>query len=234
MVSPVLLIVLLASASPHEPTSYDGFNNAVWGSPPEKVRQDVNATGWQADAVSTDEFPKELSVSVFRSEAVVAGYKASVKYYFWNNRFFQATVRFTFDELAKYDFNYNVYRSVNDYYGAIRNRTILFVKDIYNLLTKKYGRKKPYFKGLDPQKIFIDLDAYLKKERWNLKYHPYDYYQHIATQAYARWDYPKTRAIFSVAINAPEKRFDYTLSLASIDLAGQIDAAKDSLRMRGL
>jgi hypothetical protein len=226
--------MLFISASPHEPNTYDGFNNAAWGSQPENVRQAVNATNWQTDATAVNEFPKELSIMVFRSDAVVAGYKASVRYYFRDNRFFQATVRFNFDDLAKYDFNYNVYRSVNEYYNAIRNRTLVFVNDIYYLLKKKYGKKEPYFNDLDPKKIFVDLDGYLKKERWNLKYHPYDYYQHIVTQVYARWDYPKTRALFSVAINAADKRFDYTLSLASIELAGQIDAAKDSLRMRGL
>jgi hypothetical protein len=143
-------------------------------------------------------------------------------------------VKFPFDELSKYDFNYNVYRSVNDYYNVIRNRTTTFINDIYDLLRKKYGKKKPYFKELDPHKIFTDIDAAIDRERWNLKYHPYDYYRRIVTQAYARWDYPKTRALFSVAISAPDKRFDYTLSIASIDLAGRIEASCDSLRMRGL
>jgi hypothetical protein len=234
MMNTALLFMFSLIAASSDPASYDGFNNAKWGAQPDAVRQSVGATGWQAEAATTTEFPKELSVTVFRAPATVAGYPASVKYYFWNNQFFQATVRFNFDDLAKYDFNYNVFRSVNEYYNAIRSRTLVFVTDIYDLLRKKYGKKKPFFQGLDPRNSFADLDAYCKRESWNLRYHPYDYYLHIVTQSYARWDFPKTRALFSVAISAPDKRFDYTLSLTSLDLADKINSAKDSLRMRGL
>jgi hypothetical protein len=37
-----------------------------------------------------------------------------------------------------------------------------------------------------------------------------------------------------VNVNAPEKRFDCTLSLSSADLTLKINAVKDSLRMKGL
>jgi hypothetical protein len=227
-----LLASLFAASS--DPSTYDAFNGAKWGTAPDAVRQATGATGWQSEPSSPNEFPKELSVSVYRAPATIAGYPATVTYYFWNNQFFQATVRFNFDDLAKYDFNYNVFRSVNQYYNAIRSRTLVFVSDIYDLLTKKYGKKKPFFEGLDPRSCFTELDTYCKRESWNLRYHPYDYYLHIMTQSYARWDFPKTRALFSVAISAPDKRFDYTLSLSSIELSAKINGAKDSLRMRGL
>ena len=54
-------------------------------------------------------------------------------------RFFQATVKFNFDDLANYDVNYNVYNSVSDYYRAIRGRTLTFVNDCYGLFTVKFG-----------------------------------------------------------------------------------------------
>jgi len=43
-----------------------------------------------------------------------------------------------------------------------------------------------------------------------------------------------SEAIFSIALSAPDKQFDYTLSLASIALARKVNGARDSLRMRGL
>jgi hypothetical protein len=82
--------------------------------------------------------------------------------------------------------------------------------------------------------MFKNLDDYLKKEVWNLRYYPYDYYKKIETGAYARWNHPKTRIIFAVAINAREKRFDYTLSLTSLDLEQEITKKKDEIRMQNL
>ncbi|MCU0609987.1 MAG: hypothetical protein MUF22_09505 [Chitinispirillaceae bacterium] len=233
-----LVMACLIGAS-GDPSSYDGFNNVPWGSSPEVVRQTVPGTAagggpWQPDQTAPDEFPKELGVTVFRSSGTIAGYPANVRYYFWDGKFFQATVQFPFNDLVKYDFNYNVFRSVNEYYNAIRSRTLVFTASVYDLLRKKYGKQKPYFRELDPRGSFVELDKYLKQERWNLRYHPYDFYQRIVTQSYARWDFPKTRALFSISISAPEKRFDYTLSLTSLDLSARINAVKDSLKMRGL
>jgi hypothetical protein len=234
MIIAAAFITALVNASPEAPTSYNGFNNAAWGSAPEAVRQAAAASSWQADQGASLEFPKELNIAVYRSTGAIAGYPSTMKYYFWDNRFFQATVRFNFDDLASYDFNYNVFRSVNEYYNTIRNRTVGFAYDIYDLLKKKYGDKKPYFKKLDPKHCFAELDDYLHRERWNLRYHPYDYYLHIVTQSYARWDFPATRVIFSIAISAPDKRFEYTLSLASTKLSPKISSVNDSLRMKGL
>jgi len=233
---PLLLISLAAFtlAASSDPASYDGFNSAKWGAAPDAVRQAVGATSWQPDGNVSKEFPQALGITSFKAAGDIAGYKAVTTYYFWNNRFFQATVKFNFDDLKKYDFNYNVFRSVNEYYNAIRNKTLLFTTDIFDLLRKKYGTQKPFFEKLDPRNCFVELDKYLHRERWNLRYHPYDYYLRIVTQSYARWDFPKTRAIFAIAISAPDKRFDYTLSLSSIELAPKINAAKDSLRMKGL
>jgi hypothetical protein len=148
--------------------------------------------------------------------------------------FFQATVVFNFDELKNFDFNYNVYRSVNEYYLAIRSKSLIFIYDVYDLLCKKYGKKEPVFKGLDPRLSFVKLDRYLKQERWNLRYHPYDYYQRIVTAAYARWDFPQTRTIFSVNISALDKRFDFSLSLVSLGMERLISKKMDELRMQGL
>ncbi|MBN1307974.1 MAG: hypothetical protein JXA18_08665, partial [Chitinispirillaceae bacterium] len=181
----LLLTPLLAAEDP------GGFNGSRWGASPDEVRKSSGAPSWQSDP-SGKNFPPELEVSVFRTSADIAGYKASVRYYFQNKRFFQATVDFTFDDLKRFDFNYNVFRSVNEYYTAIRTKTILFVNDIYDLLRKKYGKKEPVFKGLDPRLVFTELDRYVLQERWNLRYHPYDFYCSIVTASYARWDFPRT------------------------------------------
>jgi hypothetical protein len=198
------------------------------------VKTAVSATGWVSDPVAAKGFPTQMNVLVFRSTDTIAGYGAAVKYYFYENKLFQATVIFNFDEMKKYDFNYNVFRSVNEYYNFIRSKTIVFVRDIYSLLLQKYGKKEPIFKGLDPRYMFVDLDKYLNRERWNLRYHPYDYYVHMTTEAYARWDFPKTRVLFSMAIDAKEKRFDYQLSLASLDMDKAIQKKMTELRMSGL
>lgn len=211
-----------------------GFNNAPWGSAPDKVKTAVTATGWVSDPVSAKGFPAQMNVLVFGSTDTIAGYRAAVKYYFYENKLFQATVIFNFDDLKKFDFNYNVFRSVNEYYNFIRSKTIVFVNDIYSLLCQKYGKKEPIFKGLDPRYMFVDLDKYLNRERWNLRYHPYDYFVHMTTAAYARWDFPKTRVLFSMAIDAKEKRFDYQLSLASLDMERAIQKKMTELRTKGL
>jgi hypothetical protein len=213
--------------------SFDGFENAEWGAAPDAVKKANNPASWAVQAAGT-EFPKELNVTIAIASQQIGGRNASVKYYFYNNKFFQATVRFNFDNLKTYDFNYNVYRSVDGYYKAIRDQTTTFVFDIYDLLQKKYGKKQPIFEKLDPRFMFTDLDRYLKKESWNLRYYPYEYYKKIIASAYARWDHPKTRILFSVNICATEKRFDYLLSLTSLDFENEINAKKDELRMRNL
>ncbi|MCL2183890.1 MAG: hypothetical protein FWB85_10535 [Chitinispirillia bacterium] len=214
-------------------SSPDGFNGAAWGSTVAQVQQAVGAQGWQPDPVAQS-FPPEMGVTAFRANSTIAGYPATATYYFWRDRFFQATVRFPFANLENFDFNYNVYRSVSEYYSAIRAETLNFTYDIYALLRKKYGHKQPVFKGLDPRYAFSRLDAYLKQERWNLRYHPYEFYQRIVTASYARWDFPKTRVIFSINIAAPDKRFDYLLSAVSLDMDKAVQKELDSLKMRGL
>jgi hypothetical protein len=211
--------------------SFDGFQNAPWGAAPDIVKKDNNPATW---TVQPAEFPKELNVSVVAASQQIAGRNASVKYYFYNNKFFQATIKFNFDNLKTFDFNYNVYRSVDGYYKAIRDQTTTFIFDVYDLLQKKYGKRQPIFDKLDPRFMFTGLDKYLKKEAWNLRYYPYEYYKKIVAAAYARWDHPKTRILFSVNICAMEKRFDYTLSLTSLDLETEINSKKDMLRMQGL
>jgi hypothetical protein len=226
-----LFLFIIALAIPL--SAFDGFQNASWGSSAEAVKKANTVASWSAQPAGND-FPKELNVTTFIAAQTIAGKNASVKYYFYNDKFFQATVRFNFDNLKTYDFNFNVYRSVDGYYKAVRDQTTTFVFDIYDLLQKKYGKRQPVFDRLDPRFMFRDLDTYLKKEAWNLRYYPYEYYKKIATSAYARWDHPKTRILFSVAIIAMEKRFDYTLSLTSLDLESEISKKKDELRMQGL
>lgn len=212
----------------------EGFNGAAWGIAPDMVRSAVSASGWQEEQAAEKGFPLQMKVTVFQSADTIAGYRALVKYYFMDNKFFQSTVTFNFDEMKKYDFNYNVFRSVNEYYNFIRSKTIVFVNNIYALLGKKYGKKEPVFEGLDPRFMFVNIDKYLNRERWNLRYHPYDYYLRIVCAAYARWDFPHTRVSFSVAINAKDKRFDYQLSLTSLDMEKDVRRRMDSLRMNGL
>ncbi len=210
-----------------------GFQNARWGMSPEEVRKAAEIGAWQG-APAEPAFPQDLNVSIYATSTTIAGYPAQVKYYFFEKKFFQATVTFDFDHLKTFDFNYNVFISVDRYYRAIHDETITFVFDIYDLLHKKYGKKQPVFKGLDPRYIFRKTDAYIKQELWNLRYHPSEYYKRIVTAGYARWDFPKTRVIFSVNISAVDKRFDYQLSLTSLDLERSITRKKDALRMEGL
>jgi hypothetical protein len=212
----------------------DGFQNARWGMTSDAVRSAADITAWQPVNADATGFPKDLNITVFTATMPIAGYPATVKYYFIENYFFQATVAFNFSDLKSFDFNYNVFISVDRYYRAIHDKTLLFVRDIFDLLTKKYGKREPVFKGLDPRNIFVQTDACLRQEQWNLRYHPYEFYKRIVCAAYARWDFPKTRAIFSINISAADNRFDYLLSLTSIDLEGQINQKKDLLRSQGL
>lgn len=229
--TPVAVILFLALSTRAAPP--DGFRDAEWGSSSADVRSVVRPTQWSPDPPD-NAFPAELKVVSYTTSDMVAGYPARVTYYFCADRFFQATVVFPFDKLVNYDFNYNVFRSVDQYYRDIHDQTTTFVKDIYDLLRKKYGKKEPVFKGLDPRFIFKNTDAYLKQERWNLRYNPSEYYKRIVTSAYARWDFPKTTVIFSINLSAADKRFDYQLSLTSVDQEQSVQAKLDSLRMKGL
>ncbi len=229
--SSIIILSLLAVPFAQEPPN--GYENAAWGSSAAQVQTILKIQNWQPDQ-STKNFPPDLNITVFKETTEINGRKATVQYYFWEDKFFQSTIRFEFNDLKNFDFNYNVYRSVNEYYTVIRSKSLVFVHDIYALLNKKYGMKEPVFKGLDPRSMFVKLDAYLKRERWNLRYHPYDYYQRIVTAAYARWDFPKTRVIFSVNISAIDKRFDFLLSHTSLDLERLINKKMDQLRYQRL
>jgi hypothetical protein len=226
-------LLLLTACSVNAADSFDGFQNARWGMAPDEVRKINNPRTWSP--VSSDlGFPKDLKISTYSASQDITGKDASVTYYFFENKFFQATARFNFDQLKNFDFNYNVYRSVDSYYRAIHNQTLTFVFDIFDLLRKKYGKKEPAFRGVDPRRIFGELDGYLKKESWNLRSYPYEYYKKINASAFARWEFPNTTIVFSIAIAAPEKQFDYLLSLTSNSLGAAINAKKDSLRTQNL
>ncbi len=232
--SHIILIILSICLICHGAEPPVGFQGALWGMSPGEVRKASGASGWQQASSADESFPQDLNISVFAASSPIAGYQAKVKYYFYEKKFFQATIVFNFDHLKSFDFNYNVFISVDKYYRAIHGQTLTFVDDIYKLLRKKYGKKQPVFKGLDPRNVFKLTDAYINQELWNLRYHPSEYYKRIVTAAYARWDFPKTRILFSINISAKDKRFDYQLSLTSLDHEKEINEIKDELRMKGL
>lgn len=220
------LIIPLMAITP--PTGIHGVN---WGAAPGAVQSGATPrpTGWTS--VPATGMPAGLPITAFSSRDSVAGYKATTTYYFYQNRLFQGTIKFDFEDLKSFDFNYNVFISVDRYYQEIRKRTITFVADIYDLLAAKYGRKQPVFMDLDPHMVLMDTDNYIGQERWNLRYHPSEYYKRILGRAYARWTYPKTEINFAVNIAAADKRFDYTLSFVSTELRRQIE--KDVKVQRG-
>lgn len=211
----------------------EGFQNALWSMSAVQVQNAARITNWQT-VTGESGFPDEINIQMYQSPSTIAGYSALVTYYFYDDKFFQATIAFNFDHLKNFDFNYNVFISVDKYYRAIRDQTLTFVTDIYDLLRKKYGRKQPVFKGLDPRFVFVQTDRMVKQNIWNFRYHPYEYYKKIVSAAYARWDFPQTKVIFSVNISAVDKRFDYQLSLTSLDLEKEIQTAIDSVRYSDL
>jgi hypothetical protein len=229
----VLVTVAGIASNAFNQAPAEGFQDAAWGMKPAEVQKAAGVTGWQP-VTPEPLFPKDLGVTLYRAPAIIAGYQAVVTYYFFREKFFQATVDFTFNELKNFDFNYNVFISVDRYYRAIHDRTLTFVNDIYDLLRKKYGMKKSVFRDLDPRFIFKDTDFYIRQEVWNLRYHPSEYYKRIIASAYAMWNFPKTRVVFSVNISAKDSRFDYKLSATSLDMEKEITETKDSLRMKGL
>jgi hypothetical protein len=222
------MVFTLKAAEP-----FNGFENAFWGMSPDEVRKSNNPKTWVMLPAAND-FPPDLKIKSFSASQEIAGQISSVKYYFWDEKFFQATVQFNFDRFKTYDFNYNVYRSVDSYYRAIHDQTLTFVFDIFDLLRKKYGKKEPVFKGSDPRYIFKSTDEYLKKESWNLRFYPYDYYKKICASAWAYWDHPQTTITFSIVINAPNKQFDYLLSLTSKIFGAEVNNKKDSIRTQNL
>lgn len=223
----ICLCTVLAKENPK------GFQNAPWGSSPAQVQTATQAPGWQQQNLQDNNFPPELQITVFSSQRDIAGYPAEVFYYFYQNKFFQATIKFDFNRLKTFDVNFNVYKSVDKYYKEIHKTTLGFTKDVYALLRSKYGKKRPVFKGLDPRYVLQNTDSYLRQEKWNLRYHPFEYYKRIKGRSYARWDFPKTRIIFSIDIDADASRFDYFLSFVSLDDERVINKIKKETRSSG-
>lgn len=211
-----------------------GAQEVPWGSAPAAVQSRAipKPNGWTT--VPATGMPAGLPITAFSTKGNIAGYNETTTFYFYQNKLFQATIKFDFEDLKSFDFNYNVFISVDKYYQEIRKRTITFVEDIYSLLEAKYGRKKPVFISLDPRMVLMDTDNYIGQERWNLRYNPSEYYKRIIGKAYARWIYPKTEINFAVNISASDKRFDYTLSFVSTDYRRIIEKAVNSQRGTGL
>jgi len=215
----------------------EGYRGIAWGSSvaqAQAVLQGVPLTQLTARP-RTANFPAELNIVRYQILAdTVAGYPARTTLYFFNDQFFQAIITFNFNRFINYDFNYNVFISVERYYNDIRGTTLNFVSDIYALLTEKYGRRQPVFRTLDPRHSFVDLDNYLAQERWNLRYNPSEFHRAIATQSFAQWRFPKTEVRFAIAISAIDKRFEYTLSLASTELISEVEKSIGDIRREGL
>ncbi len=227
----ILLFTFTLLLAGENPT---GVHSVPWGTTAAETATLLAppATNWQVN--TPKDIPAELPIKAFTSDNKIAGYKAQTTYYFYEDKLFQATVVFDFDNLKSYDFNYNVFRSVDQYYRQIRSSTLVFVDDIYSLLKNKYGKKQPVFMPLDPKMVLMDTDNYLGQERWNHRFHPSEYYKRIVGSAYARWKYPKTEINFAIAISAADKRFDYTLSFASTVLRREIEKAVEKQKNSGL
>lgn len=220
-----IVIVPVFSTIPPE-----GYRDVLWGTSLVEVQQAFEGKTFRKITPQDMQFPENVPLSCFAIDDVVAGYPAKTEFYFFEERFFQVLIRFDFDRLKTYDVNYNVFISVDRYYTEIRATTLLFVADIYELLYQKYGRKEPTFRTLDPRFCFVETDKYLAQERWNLRYKPSEYYKCIVAQSYAEWRFPKTEIRFAVALSASEQRFDYTLSLVSLDLLSEVQGEIQSIR----
>lgn len=231
MKSTILLLTLLSAIYSITPI---GINGVTWGSSSQTVQNSAvpKVKNWKQ--VNQNEFLKGLPITAYTSNDSIAGYKAKTTYYFYNDSLFQATIRFNFDYLKNYDFNYNVFVSVDRYYREIRTTTITFVNNIYSLLEGKYGRKQPVFLPLDPKQVLTATDNYIGQERWNLRYNPSEYYKRIIGSAYARWKFPKTEINFAVTISAADKIFDYTLSYVSTSMARTIKKKVKEIKSQGL
>ena len=142
---PIILLVLFTVSFAQNPS---GIDNLDWGASPETVRNAVKAQGWQQDPLG-NEFP-EAQCDCLQGKLKDSGLRCKHGYYFYDGKLFQTTVTFNFNQLKNYDFNYNVFRSVNEYYYAIRNSAISFINDIYDLLQKKYGKKGRFSRDSTP------------------------------------------------------------------------------------
>ncbi len=214
-------------------TKPNGLQDALWGESSQIVQGKLRGNGWRI-VQNSNAFPAELQITMFELDQKIAGYDATTKLYFYKDQFFQSTIAFDFSSLENFSFNYNVFISVDRYYREIRSKSLTFVSDIYSLLRSKYGKKQPTFVNVDPRNIFANTDNYIYKERWNLRYHPSEYYKRIIAVAYAQWKYPKTDITFAVNISAADKRFDYTLSLTSVKYVKEISKEKSRIRVEGL
>lgn len=198
-----------------------GIQGALWGDSPQQVKTKAAISNW-TEVDQSKLFPETQDIKTYKTSQTIASYTGTTYFYFYKDKLFQATIEFDFEKLKEYDFNYNVFISVDKYYREIRSTSKVFVQDIYSLLSEKYGKKQPQFKGIAPHNIFNRTDNYVAQERWNLRYNPSEYYKRIIARGYARWLYPKTEIIFAINISAADKRFDYTLSYTSLDLARTI------------
>jgi hypothetical protein len=229
MLKYVLICICVSLLSAQDP---EGFQNIQWGAPAGEIQAEGLGEGWEE--AENELFPNTPGIQVFSRDQTIAGYNCNTRFYFYEDQFFQATVEFDFSELENYDFNYNVFISVDEYYREIRSTTLTFVNDIYVLLRRKYGQTHPVFKDINPKNMFVRTDNYIAQERWNLRYNPSEYYKRIVTRGYAKWKFPKTEIIFSIDISAADSRFDYLLSASSVELHEEIEDQIKENRSQGL
>lgn len=215
----------------------NGYRDIPWGASvaeAQAILAGVQFTEIPRDNRRERQFPEDVNVRRWQINEAVAGYPARTDLYFYNDRFFQAVVRFNTNRFLNFDFNYNVFISVDRYYNYIRSNTLNFIADIYALLAQRYGQRQPTFQGLDPRNAFVELDNYIGRERWNLRYNPSEYFRRIQTQSFAQWRFPRTEVRFSVIISAFDRRFEWTLSLASNEILREVERSISNTRQRGL
>ncbi len=227
----LLLIAVFALTAAENP---NGIHGVEWGINSATVQTTAlpAVTNWRT--VNPEVEDNGLPITAFSSDTPILGYQATTTYYFYNDSLYQATIAFHFRDLENFDFNYNVFISVDKYYREIRSKTLVFVNNIYSVLRTKYGRKQPVFLPLDPRKVFMDTDNYIAQERWNLRYHPSEYHKRIIGRAYARWRFPETEINFAVNIAAADDRFDYTLSYISTKMRRDIANSVQEINESGL
>ncbi len=230
----VISILLLAIFTLFAVEHPNGIHGVEWGINSATVQETAIPVVANWRTVNPEIEQDGLPITAFSSDTPISGYPATTTYYFYNDSLYQATIKFHFSDLESFDFNYNVFISVDKYYREIRSQTLIFVDNIYSTLRTKYGRKQPVFLPLDPRQVFMDTDNYIAQERWNLRYHPSEYHKRIIGRAYARWRFPETEINFAVNIAAADSRFDYTLSYISTKMRRDISNSVQDMNESGL
>ena len=98
---------------------------------------------------SAARFPADLKITVYRTNAEIAGNRAIVRYYFHEDSFFR---QLYFEDLKSYDFNYNVFRSVNEYNGNQKSYTGVCSRYLRFAEKEIRNERNRFLKGLIPER----------------------------------------------------------------------------------